>query len=64
MGPISVRKFFYLLETAKNTYSKIVKIVLEIFSQFKNTWRIVNFQNNYTLMYIPVYTEPPDKFRW
>ncbi len=44
------------LKIKKNTFSKIV---LEIFSQFKNTWPIVNFKNYYTLIYVHS-THPSD----
>ncbi len=44
------------LKIKKNTFSKIV---LEIFSQFKNTWPIVNFKNYYTLIYVHC-THPSD----
>jgi hypothetical protein len=37
------------LKIKKNTF---YKIVLEIFSQFKNTWPIVSFKNYYTLIYM------------
>jgi hypothetical protein len=69
---LSEGQFFKLFDTKLQIRKKLLKIkvstfseiVLEIFSQSKNTWGIANLKNHFTLLYTFLMAGGLYEFQW